>query len=101
MSESIPTPMGSYTPRVPSNEEMTRAAARMRDAVEAIAQVNHDMWAAKRIADGWRYGPKRDDDRKLHPDLLAYEHLPEGEKAYDREAAKAIVAELTRRGILK
>jgi len=90
-----------YNPKPPTEGEMAHAAEVMGDVVEAIAEVNHDVWAAKRIADGWSYGEKRDDERKLHPDLLPYDRLPESEKAYDTESAKAIVAELLRRGILK
>lgn len=47
-----------------------------------------------------RYGPRRDDGSKLHPDLVAYEHLTEVEKAYDRETAQVVVAELLRRGLI-
>jgi hypothetical protein len=101
MNPSIDTPHGPYTPQVPSREEMARAAALLSDAVEAIAAVNHDVWAAKRIAEGWRYGPQRDDGGKRHPDLVAYEHLSEVEKAYDRETAQVIVAELYRRSLIK
>lgn len=99
-SEKIETPFGLYEPRVPSHEELERAARIMGTAVEAIARVNHDKWAAERIAQGWRYGEQRDDARKLHPDLIAYEHLTEDEKRFDVEGAKAIVAELIRLGLL-
>ena len=101
MATSIDTPCGPYEPQVPTTEELDRAAEVMAEAVEAIAEVNHDQWATDRIADGWRYGPQRDDEKKLHPDLVPYDDLPEGEKLYDRNAAKAIVAELMRRGILQ
>jgi len=101
MNPSIDTPHGPYTPQVPGRKDMARATELLSDAVEAIARVNHDVWAAKRIAEGWRYGPQRDDTGKLHPDLVAYEHLNEGEKAYDRETAQVIVAELLRRGLIK
>lgn len=97
---SIDTPHGPYTPRIPSPDEMVRAAGVLSDAVEAIAEVNHDVWASKRIKEGWRYGPRRDDGNKLHPDLVAYEHLTEVEKAYDRETAQVVVAELLRRGLI-
>lgn len=98
---AIDTPFGPYAPQVPSPEAMARAADIMCDAVEAIACLNHDVWAARRIAEGWRYGVQRDDAAKRHPDLVAYEHLPEAEKAYDRETAKVVVAELYRRGLLR
>lgn len=97
----IDTPFGPYAPQVPSPEDMARAADIMSDTVEAIAGLNHDVWAARRIAEGWRYGAQRDDGNKLHPDLVAYEHLDETEKAYDRETAKVVVAELLRRGVLR
>lgn len=101
MTHSIDTPFGPYQPQVPSQEEMEKAAALMHDEVEAIAELNHDVWSAKRFADGWRYGEKRDDDNKLHPCLVAYDHLPESEKAYDRDTAKVVVAELLKRGLIR
>lgn len=100
MSHSIDTPHGPYSPEPPISAEMAAAAEVLRDAVEAIAEANHDVWAARRIAEGWRYGPRRDDTGKRHPDLVAYAHLSEEEKAYDRETARVVVAELLRRGLL-
>ncbi|MBU0944831.1 MAG: Ryanodine receptor Ryr [Proteobacteria bacterium] len=99
--KKIETPFGEYKPRIASPEERMRAAAIMGDAVEAIARVNHDQWAAERIAQGWRYGRQRDDSGKLHPGLVPYEHLTDGEKQIDVEGAKAVVAELIRLGILQ
>ena len=65
------------------------------ELVELLAEHNHDHWARQRIEQGWTYGPARDDARKTHPDLLPYDQIPEGEKAYDRtsviETLKAIV----------
>ncbi|MDD5295810.1 MAG: RyR domain-containing protein [Rhodocyclaceae bacterium] len=101
MIPGIDTPHGPYAPQVPGPEDMARASELLSDTVEAIARVNHDVWAAKRIAEGWRFGPRRDDDARLHPDLVAYEHLPEAEKAYDRETARVVVAELIRRGLIR
>ncbi|MBP8954402.1 MAG: Ryanodine receptor Ryr [Armatimonadetes bacterium] len=63
---------------------------------EYLAENAHDTWAAQRLADGWSYGPARDDARKLHPCLVPYSELPESEKEYDRNTAmqtiKAILA---------
>jgi len=63
---------------------------------EALARNAHEQWAKQRMADGWRYGPKRDDDRKEHPMLRPYDELPESEKAYDRlismESVKTILS---------
>jgi hypothetical protein len=63
---------------------------------ELLAESTHDNWAAQRFADGWNYGPTRDDATKKHPCLVPYADLPEAERVYDRRTAietlKAIVA---------
>jgi RyR domain len=63
---------------------------------EHLAENAHDHWARQRIAEGWTFGPKRDDARKQHPYLVPYEQLPDSEKQYDRiapvETLKAILA---------
>jgi ryanodine receptor 2 len=56
--------------------------------VEHLARHVHDVWAQKRIEQGWTWGSKRDDDKKLHPDLIPYDQLSEEEKEYDRQTAK-------------
>lgn len=101
MTQPIDTPYGSYLPEVPSPAEMESAATVMADAVEAITELNHDVWLAKRIDEGWHYGPQRDDEQKYHPCLVAYAHLPESEKAYDRDSARAVIAALLRRGLIE
>lgn len=54
---------------------------------EQIAENVHEVWAASRIAQGWTYGPVRDDAKKETPCLVPYADLPEEEKAYDRDTA--------------
>lgn len=51
---------------------------------EAIAENAHEVWAYNRKKEGWTYGPKRDDSKKQHPNLLPYNLLTESEKKYDR-----------------
>src|SRR4051812_27077281 len=68
----------------------------VEELTEKLAENNHDHWALQRRADGWRYGPNRDDERKEHPGLVPYAELSDAEKAYDRtssmETLKTIVA---------
>ena len=68
----------------------------VEDIVERLAENAHEIWAQQRLKDGWRMGPTRDDDRKLHPCLVPYAELPEAEKAYDRvvvtQTIKALLA---------
>lgn len=52
--------------------------------LEDLAKNAHEVWAQKRIEDGWTPGPQRDDTQKKHPCLVPYEQLPESEKEYDR-----------------
>jgi hypothetical protein len=63
---------------------------------ERLAEHTHDTWAQRRLADGWTYGPSRDDAHKRHPGLVPYAELSDAEKQYDRATAlqtlKAIVA---------
>ena len=54
---------------------------------EIVAENVHENWAASRIAEGWKYGEKRDDIKKTTPCLVPYSELPEIEKNYDRTTA--------------
>ena len=54
---------------------------------EAIAENAHDVWASERIAQGWTYGPQRDDAKKETPCMVAYSQLPDSEKKFDRDMA--------------
>ncbi|HLV86626.1 MAG TPA: RyR domain-containing protein [Candidatus Sulfotelmatobacter sp.] len=68
----------------------------LRAIIEALARNNHEVWARARAAEGWKYGPERNDARKEHPGLVPYEQLSEGEKEIDRgtvlQTLKAAVA---------
>lgn len=55
--------------------------------LEAMAKNVHEVWAQTRIAQGWKYGPERNDAEKRHPMLIPYEDLPEEEKVYDRNTS--------------
>ena len=80
----------------PIDTSSVRLSEDIRKLSEKLAENAHDLWAAGRIAQGWRFGPKRDDGKKEHPCLVAYEDLPESEKEFDRSASlgtlKAILA---------
>ena len=65
---------------------------------EAIAENAHEVWAYNRKREGWTYGPERDDIKKLHPDMIAYNKLPESEKLYDREMAMNTIKLLKKLG---
>lgn len=41
---------------------------------------NHELWRASWEANGWKYGPVRDDVKKTHPALVPYAELPEDQR---------------------
>lgn len=43
----------------------------------------HESWMAHKIADGWKYGPVKDAEKKEHPCLVPYDQLPEEQRRKD------------------
>ena len=68
--------------------------------VEILAKDVHDTWAAQRFADGWTYGPQRNDEIKTHPCLVPYEELSDSEKEYDRNTALHTLNVITKLGFI-
>lgn len=73
--EYIPEPIDTSDIQLPTE---------LNTLLETMAKNVHEVWAQTRIEQGWKYGPERDDVKKLHPMLVPYEKLPEEEKIYDR-----------------
>ena len=76
--EYIPHPIDTSDIELPGN---------LDPLLEAMAKNVHEVWAQTRIAQGWKYGPERNDAEKRHPMLIPYEDLPEEEKVYDRNTS--------------
>ena len=72
--------------------------AEVRTLAERLAENVHATWAEKRLAEGWRYGPERNDAGKEHPCLVPYDQLPEEERDYDRATARAVIDALLAEG---
>lgn len=66
--------------------------------LEMIARQVHEEWVRRRLADGWRLGPARDDQRREHPSLVPYDELPEAEREYDRGTALTTIHALRNAG---
>jgi RyR domain len=84
-----------WTPR-PIDTSAVRLPPGLEALTERLAEHAHDLWGLQRLAEGWRYGPERDDVAKHHPGLVPYADLPDAEKEYDRQTAlgtlRAIIA---------
>ena len=78
--------MNKYEPN-PVDTSNIGLPEELLNLTEEIAENVHDVWATSRIAEGWTYGPTRDDTLKKTPCLVPYNELPEEEKEYDRNTA--------------
>ena len=75
-----------YTPK-PIDTSDIELSPELLELTEHIAANVHEVWAAGRIADGWKYGQERNDAQKEHPCITPYDELSETEKDYDRKTA--------------
>lgn len=76
-----------YTP-APADTSEVKLPEELQPLIEEMARNVHEVWARNRIADGWTYGPVRNDAKKQTPCLVGYDDLPESEKAYDRATSQ-------------
>ena len=60
------------------------------EEVETLAAVEHERWMQEKLVDGWRYGPAREDSKKIHPSIIPYLQLSESEKEKDRNTVRNI-----------
>lgn len=75
--------MEGYTPK-PINTGDVELPEDLKPLTEIMARNVHEVWAANRMREGWRYGDRIDEDAKTHPCLIDYDLLSESEKDYDR-----------------
>ena len=80
--------MKTYNPQ-PIDLSKIELPEELNELREALAENAHDVWAVERIAQGWSYGVKRDDDKKETPCMVPYSQLPESEKKFDRDMAES------------
>lgn len=85
----------TYTPK-PIDTPDVVLSRELHELAEVLAKNVHEIWAQKRMSEGWKHGPARNDALKEHPCLVSYEDLPESEREYDRSTAgetlRAIIA---------
>lgn len=87
----------TYIPR-PIDLSDVELGEDLNELREAIAENAHDVWAMERIAQGWSYGPMRDDVKKENPCMVPYSQLPDSEKKFDREMAMNTIKLLKKLG---
>jgi hypothetical protein len=62
--------------------------------LEALAEAAHEVYRERMEADGYVYGPIRDEKEKTRPALVAYTQLPENLKESNRRNVRDIPAKL-------
>jgi RyR domain len=74
-------------------ERNPRRALQPREP-ERPASATHDSWLEEKCANGWSYGPVKDEGKKEHPCYVSYDELPKEQQAKDH-LFKGIVAALS------
>lgn len=78
--------MKTYTPE-PMDTKDVEVGTDILELAEKLAENTHEVWAAGKLAEGWKYGDKLDRDSKTHPLLVPYGELSESDKDYDRRTS--------------
>ncbi len=52
---------------------------------EGLERIEHERWIADRVMEGWRYSPARDDDLRLHNDLVPFDSVSLKDQEKDRK----------------
>lgn len=87
----------NYEPH-PIDLSDVRIPEELNELKEAIAENAHEVWAQGRKAQGWSYGPERNDSLKQTPDMVPYSDLTDEEKFFDREMAMNTIKLLKKLG---
>ena len=76
----------NYNPR-PTDVTDVQLSVVADELCDLIAENAHEVWAKNRMDKGWSHGLKRDNEKKIHPDLVPYVYLSDQEKEYDLNTA--------------
>lgn len=58
----------------------------------APASTQHELWCKSRVAEGWIYGPVKDEETHHHPNLVPYMALPLAQRLKDTLFKNTVVA---------
>lgn len=56
-----------------------------KEEIEIMAEMEHGRWNVERLKSGWKYGAKKDAEKKISPYLVEWDALTDEVKGYDRE----------------
>jgi hypothetical protein len=75
------------------------AVEQFKKNVERMAELEHGRWNIERLREGWRFGTTRDNAKKIHNCLVAWEKLPDDIREYDRNSIRAFPEILAKAGL--
>lgn len=64
-------------------ESAIAGAMRIMEDPSTTPEQSHNGWMAQKVDDGWVYGPEKDPDKKEHPCMVPYGHLPAQQRVKD------------------
>ncbi|EQC33557.1 CAMKK protein kinase [Saprolegnia diclina VS20] len=79
-----------YTP-TPIDIVNVPLPVRLRQDIVWLAQQVHFAWCTTKTLEGWRAGPERSEDEKIHPLLVPYQHLDDAAKTRNLASVTASV----------
>ena len=91
--------MRDYKPRPVDTSDVV-LPEELRPLCEHLARNVHELWARRRIEEGWKYGDVRDDGNRTHPGLVDYNTLPDSEKEYDRLTSEETIKLILKLGFV-
>lgn len=76
-------PRWENAPDWQKNSAIAAVEAHVTSNLTMTPEDTHKSWFDHKIAEGWKYGPVKDVDKKEHPCLVHYKHLPPEQRAKD------------------
>lgn len=64
------------------------------------AEAQHKCWLTAKAADGWKFGPVKDVDRREHPCFVPYADLPAAQQIKDTLFGATVRGILQARGVI-
>ena len=86
--QKVSLPWASASPSERASAVAGVGFARQGTSHEAL----HRAWCAHKIAEGWQWGPVKDERAKRHPCLVPYDQLPGEERIKDAVFAAIVQA---------
>lgn len=79
LNDGMAPPQWEETTDAHKNSMMNRVAAVLSNP-NPTPEGNHQNWMKVKQAEGWVYGPEKNEESKQHPCMVPYDQLPENQK---------------------